>query len=85
MAICIQKPINGQIAASGQQAVQPVLIQIEGKFEGFYSFLQALEQQPRIMRIGLMNIRKTKDGPEGTVQVSFRMSVFFERDGQREG
>jgi len=66
--------------ATGEQAIQPIVIQLEGKFEGFYNFLQALERQPRIMRIGLMNIKKPETGPEGTVQVSFRMSVFFERD-----
>lgn len=71
--------------ASGSQAIQPIVIQLEGTFEGFYSFLQALERQPRIMRIGLMNIRKAETGPEGNIQVSFRMSVFFERDKKSEG
>lgn len=71
--------------ASGAQAIQPIIIQLEGKFEGFYRFLQALERQPRIMRIGLMNIRKAEAGPEGNIQVSFRMSVFFEPTEKSEG
>ena len=71
--------------ATDAQAIQSIVIQLEGKFEGFYSFLQALERQPRIMRIGLMNIRKAEEGPEGNIQVSFRMSVFFEREQKGEG
>lgn len=71
--------------AAGSQSIQPIIIQLEGKFEGFYRFLQALERQPRIMRIGLINIRKVESGPEGNVQVSFRMSVFFEPSDKSEG
>ena len=74
-----------ELYSAGSQAIQPIVIQLEGKFEGFYNFLQALERQPRIMRIGLMNIKKADPGPEGNIQVSFRMSVFFEPATKSEG
>ena len=77
--------VSSLYAAAGSHAIQPVILQLEGQFEGFYRFLQALEQQPRIMRIGLMNIRKAETGPEGSIQVSFQMSVFFEPDETSEG
>ncbi len=69
----------------GSHSIQPIIIQLEGKFDGFYRFLQDLERQPRIMRIGLMSLKKAKDADEGTIQASFQMSVFFEPDEQNEG
>ena len=68
-------------AASADQGTreQIIAVQVEGDFRGFYGFLQALENQPRIMRIPKMTIGKLKNAPEGQVQVNFDMSVFFER------
>ena len=57
---------------------QPVAMQLEGDFMKFYAFLQALENQPRIMRVRDMKITEAKDAPEGCVQAEFTMSVFFE-------
>jgi len=70
---------------TGSHSIQPVIIQLEGKFDGFYRFLQDLERQPRIMRIGLLSLKKAKEADEGTIQASFQMSVFFEPDEQGEG
>lgn len=57
---------------------QPIAVQLEGDFKGLYSFLLALENQPRIMRIQNMKIEKLKKGEEGMVKANFVMSIFFE-------
>lgn len=66
--------------AGSEQAEQPIAVMLEGDFHGFYSFMLALENQPRIMRIQSMKIKKPKGAPEGTVSVEFEMSIFFEKD-----
>ncbi len=69
-------------APAGGPREQPVTIQLEGDFVGFYTFLQALENQPRIMHIGRMTLTKFEKGDEGDIQASFEMSVFFEQEGK---
>ena len=59
---------------------QPISMQLEGDFAGLYAFLQALENQPRIMRIRDMTLKKMDKGPPGAVQVSFVMTIFFESE-----
>lgn len=59
-------------------AEQPISVSLEGSFLGFYSFLQSLENQPRIMRIKSMHLKRPQEGPEGDVQADFTMSIFFE-------
>ncbi|MDY6914164.1 MAG: type 4a pilus biogenesis protein PilO [Planctomycetota bacterium] len=68
-------------ADSGSElyAEQPIAMQLQGDFVGFYTFLQALENQPRIMRIRKMTLKKLPKQPEGVMQANFVMSVFFER------
>jgi len=61
---------------------QPIAVQLEGGFPGFYTFLQALENQPRIMRIQEMTLEKLKDSPQGHVQADFEVFVFFEPDNK---
>lgn len=61
------------------QSEQPIDVQLEGNFLGFYTFLQALENQPRIMRVSRMTLRKSSDGPEGMMTAAFNVSIFFER------
>lgn len=63
----------------GPYAEQPIAMQLEGDFRGFYAFLQAMENQPRIMRIHRMTLKKPDKGPEGRLQATFVMSIFFER------
>jgi Tfp pilus assembly protein PilO len=76
----------GQMAllapAEGPHAEQPITMKLEGDFIGFYSFLLALENQPRIMRIRKMTVKKPDKGAEGVIQVEFVMSVFFERSAK---
>ena len=65
--------------AAGGPREQPIAMQLDGDFMGFYSFLQALENQPRIMRISQMEIRKPQRAPDGHMQAKFEMSIFFEQ------
>lgn len=71
-------------AAAGPHAEQPIMIQLEGDFLGFYAFLQALENQPRIMRIQDMVLKKPAKGPEGHMKARFVMTIFFERGKGRK-
>ena len=64
---------------TGPYAEQPISMDLEGPFTGFYGFLLALERQPRIMRIQEMSLKKLPRAPEGYVRAECTVSVFFER------
>ncbi|MCD4699094.1 MAG: type 4a pilus biogenesis protein PilO [Phycisphaerae bacterium] len=66
----------------GPYAEQPISMQLEGSFAGFYGFLLAMESQPRIMRIQQMDIEKDNKRGEGYIRVDCTVSVFFERSGK---
>ena len=63
---------------------QPLKISMEGRFEGFYRFLLALESLPRITRIHQLKLeRKTKgrsddEDPSGVMKADFVLSIYFE-------
>ena len=65
---------------------QPIEMTLEGDFAGFYNFLQALENQPRIMRIHEMDLESiNKAGvPTGRVKASFTVTIFFEQSEQKD-
>lgn len=67
-------------ATGASQAELPIEVQLEGDFVGFYTFLQALENQPRIMRIRRVKLARSKKAPIGHVLATFEMSIFFERN-----
>lgn len=67
-------------AKSAPQAELPIEVRLEGDFRGFYTFLQAVENQPRIMRIRKMTLEQAAKAPTGHVQATFEMSIFFERE-----
>ena len=67
---------------TGPYAEQPISIELEGPFEGFYGFLLAMETQPRIMRIQQMNVKKMPKKGEGYIHAKCIVSVFFERGGK---
>jgi len=79
-----KKSAGGLPAESEQYAEQPISVVLEGDFMGLYAFLQALENQPRIMRIHQVNLSKAK-GPEGEVHADLTMSIFFERASGSNG
>ena len=72
-------------SGEGPHTEQPIAMQLEGDFMGFYSFLQAMENQPRIIRIHKLSLTKAersgegKPLPEGRMVAEFTVSVFFER------
>ena len=64
---------------------QPIIMKLDGDFRGFYAFMIALENQPRIMRINNMKLKKADKGSEGQMQATLEMSVFFERNSSSKG
>jgi Tfp pilus assembly protein PilO len=72
-------------AIDGPHGEQPVLIQIEGDFNGLYSFMLDMEAQSRIMRIRQMTLKKPEKTHGGQVSATIEFSIFFERKkGQTE-
>lgn len=66
-------------SASGPHAEQPIMMKLEGDFMGFYAFMLALEDQPRIMRIRKMTLTKPDKAPDGFMQAAVEMTIFFEQ------
>jgi len=66
------KPIAGRMHSE-----LPIRMEILGNFDGFYSFLLALERLDRITRIREMDLESLPDR-NGHVQAKFTLSVFFE-------
>jgi len=75
---------KASLAAADGPREQPIAVQLEGNFTGFYKFLQALENQPRIMRIHKLQLATNEKDNTGQVQASFEMYVFFEQEGKGE-
>lgn len=76
------------VPAGATQIEQPIKMEFEGDFMGFYSFLIALEAQPRIMRVREIKLEPENRGPddnEGMVKASLMMSIFFENQPNRKG
>jgi len=70
------------LSADASQGEQPIAVHLTGNFEGFYSFLLALENQARIMRIRKMLLKTSNDSPDGNIDAEFEMSIFFEHDSE---
>ncbi len=66
------KPIPGHMHSE-----LPIRMEIVGDFDGFYSFLLALERLDRITRIHEMDLKALPDR-NGHVQAKFTLSIFFE-------
>jgi len=76
------------VPAGATQIEQPIKMEFEGGFMGFYSFLIALESQPRIMRVREIKLEPVNRGSsdnEGLVKASLMMSIFFENQPNRKG
>lgn len=71
--------------AGGPHAEQPIAVHLVGDFDGLYAFLQALEAQPRIMRVQTLNLTKFEvadDSPDHgleKIRAHLVLSVFFEK------
>jgi len=76
------------VPAGATQIEQPIKMEFEGDFMGFYGFLLALEAQPRIMRVREIKLESENRGPDenkGLVKASLMMSIFFENQPNRKG
>lgn len=58
---------------------QVISMELYGDFMGFYAFLQALENQPRIMRIQKITLVTPTESSPGMVQANLTLSIFFEK------
>jgi type IV pilus assembly protein PilO len=64
---------------------QPLAVELEGPFEGFYAFLLDLENLPRITRIFNLKLERIestsgpsrKTLPPGSVKAEFLLSIYF--------
>jgi len=75
-----KKPVTAMVYME-----QPLDVELEGPFEGYYSFMLALENLPRITRIFDLELEKithlsgpSKDElPLGSVRADFTLSIYF--------
>ena len=56
---------------------QPLIMELEGNFRSFYSFLLEMEKLPRIMKVRKLDLSKKKT-LEGQIAASCVVSVFFQ-------
>jgi type IV pilus assembly protein PilO len=71
------KPLKSERAAGYSE--QPIEMSLSGNFNGFYVFLQQLENMPRITRVTSMSLSKITD-QDGAMQAKMTLSIFFEPD-----
>jgi len=71
------KTLKTERAASYSE--QPIEMALSGDFNGFYVFLQQLENMPRITRVTHMALSKITDR-DGSMQAKLTLSIFFEPD-----
>ena len=55
-----------------------LVLKLEGDFNNFYSFLQAVESFPRIIHVGEMQL--LKDEQEGKIEAKLKLRIFFRQD-----
>ncbi|MDG2199643.1 MAG: type 4a pilus biogenesis protein PilO [Phycisphaerales bacterium] len=75
-----KKPVTAMVYME-----QPLDVELEGPFEGFYAFMLAVEKLPRITRIFDLELAKithlsgpSKDElPLGSVRADFTLSIYF--------
>ncbi len=56
---------------------QPMMMELEGNFKSFYSFLLELEKLPRITKIRELTLDK-KANDAGRISANFIVSIFFQ-------
>lgn len=68
-----EKPV-----AAAAYREQPLTMEVSGRWDGFYSFMQQVERLPRITRVVKMTMERDKD--EDLVEVEFQLSIYFRQD-----
>jgi type IV pilus assembly protein PilO len=71
------KPLKSERTSSYSE--QPIEMSLAGDFNGFYVFLQQLENMPRITRVTNMALTKITDR-DGAMQAKMTLSIYFEPD-----
>lgn len=75
-ALKSEKPIR-----SANYMEQPLTLETRGDFAGFYSFMTAVEQLPRITRIPAFKIERDMSGEVGEIEIEFTLSIYFQQEG----
>ena len=84
------KPMTTELKLGAAAAAEPnkkeyefreLDLELEGEFKNFYSFLQAVEEFPRIIHVEQVQLNKTE--PEGNVEAKLKLRIFF-REEQKE-
>ena len=70
---------DDKVLPAGEAMEQPLDIDIEGDFDGFYRFLLDLERVPRITRLSDMKIQR-KDDENGLMRAKVTMSIYYRPD-----
>lgn len=60
---------------------QPLEMKTKGNFGGYYTFLQRLEQLPRITRIPDMKVQRDMQ-MDGLMNIEFTLSIYYQPEGQ---
>ncbi|RMH30305.1 MAG: hypothetical protein D6692_02345 [Planctomycetota bacterium] len=69
-----EKPV-----AAARYREQPLTMETEGSFQGYYQFLLNLERLPRITRVVDMKVSESRE--EGTdIKAEFTLSIYFRED-----
>ena len=63
--------------AAARYREQPLELNTNGTFEGYYTFLQSLERLPRITRIVDL---KMEEATDGDIDFAFTLSIYFRED-----
>jgi len=65
---------------------QPITVNIEGEFEGFYDFLREVEALPRITRVHTLTLKRAQGREarsKAQMTATFTLSVYFQGSGKQ--
>jgi len=85
-----RKPAEPTAPAAQKTAEKPkreykhrvLTMEVKGTFPNFYSFLQAVENYPRIIHVDRVRLLKTEI--QGYVKVKLRLWIFFQQDQEQK-
>ncbi len=83
----LQLPVfrkSNQPLPAGLAMEQPIEVEINGDFDGFYEFLLELERLPRITRIPDLTIERVEDeNADGRMTAEFTLSIYYQGGSDR--